>query len=78
MGVSSIIIVYVSSLKLSVFSKDPHAKATPNEYQKPFRYSSHCKYYKHKLLTPVGFLPFKIGWKTKLHKRELAPMKFFE
>jgi hypothetical protein len=38
-----------------------------------FWYFSHCKYYKLKLLTPIGFYTFKIASRTKLHKMDISP-----
>ena len=47
----------------------------PTSIKIAFRYYSHCKYYKLKLLTRIGFYTFKIGFRTKLHEMEISPNK---
>ena len=53
--------------------KDPQQRFPPTNTKIAFWYSSHCKYYKLKLLTPIGLYTFKIASRTKLHKMELPP-----
>ena len=69
---------YAKATEEGVFDlKIPMQRQHPTSTKKPFWYFSHCKYYKLKLLTPIGFYTFKIASRTKLHKMELPPMKFF-